>query len=84
VWSQGSPTSNHPASIKQRRKRREERKKKKEEGEETMAKDDNFPFRYDSKSNTVFNTTGNKDVPVVRTKNQTKSWINTFFDLTAR
>lgn len=49
-----------------------------------MAKEDNFPFRYDSKSNTVFNTSGNKDVPVVRTKPQSKSWFNTFFDLGAR
>jgi hypothetical protein len=57
---------------------------KKERNFFPMAKDDNFPFRYDSNSNTVFKTTGNKDVPVVRTKPHSKSWINTFFDLGAR
>jgi hypothetical protein len=49
-----------------------------------MAKEDLLPFKYDSKTNTVFNTSGGKITPVVRTKPPTKSWLNTFFDLSAR
>jgi hypothetical protein len=49
-----------------------------------MAKEDLLPFKYDSKTNTVFNTSGGKITPVVRTKPPTKSWLNTFFDLAAR
>jgi len=49
-----------------------------------MAKEDLLPFKYDSKTNTVFNTSGSKIVPVGRTKPRSKSWINTFFDLSAR
>jgi hypothetical protein len=49
-----------------------------------MAKEDLLPFKYDSKTNTVFNTSGAKIVPVVRTKPRSKSWLNTFFDLSTR
>jgi hypothetical protein len=49
-----------------------------------MAKEDLLPFKYDSKTNTVFNTSGSKIVPVVRTKPRSRSWINTFFDVAAR
>src|SRR5271154_2583103 len=49
-----------------------------------MAKEDLLPFKYDSKTNTVFNTSGAKIVPVVRTKLRSKSWLNTFFDLSTR
>jgi len=49
-----------------------------------MAKEDLLPFKYDAKTNTVFNTSGGKISPVVRTKPLTKSWITTFLDLAAR
>lgn len=49
-----------------------------------MAKEDLLPFKYDSKTNTVYNTSGGKIVPVARTKPRTKSWTSTFFDLAAR
>src|SRR5208282_3605060 len=49
-----------------------------------MAKEDLLPFKYDSKTNTVFNTSGAKIAPMAQTKPQSKSWLNTFFDLSAR
>lgn len=49
-----------------------------------MAKEDLLPFKYDSKTNTVFNTSGAKIVPVVRPKPQSKSWLNLFFYIAAR
>jgi hypothetical protein len=49
-----------------------------------MAKEDLLPFKYDSKTNTVFNTSGAKIVPIGQTKPTSKSWLNTFFDLSAR
>jgi hypothetical protein len=49
-----------------------------------MAKEDLLPFKYDSKTGTVFNTSGNKIVPVVKTKPSSTSWIQTFFDMGAR
>src|SRR5277367_159072 len=49
-----------------------------------MAKEDLLPFKYDSKTNTVFNTSGAKIGPVMRTKPHSKSWLNTFFELSTR
>jgi len=49
-----------------------------------MAKEDLLPFKYDSKTNTVFNTSGNRIVPTVETKRRSKTWTNTLFDLAAR
>jgi len=49
-----------------------------------MAKEDLLPFKYDAKTNTVFNTSGEKIGPVSRTKPRTKSWTHAFFDLSAR
>jgi len=49
-----------------------------------MAKEDLLPFKYDSKTGTVYNTSGDKIVPVVKTKPSSKSWTVTFFDVSAR
>lgn len=49
-----------------------------------MAKEDLLPFKYDSKTNTVFNTSGAKIVPVERRNPLSKSWLHTFFYVAAR
>ena len=49
-----------------------------------MAKEDLLPFKYDSKTGTVYNTSGDKIVPVTKTKLSSKSWVLIFIDLSAR
>jgi hypothetical protein len=49
-----------------------------------MAKEDLLPYKYDAKTNTVFNTSGVKIADAKSSKPKSKTWFNTFFDNAAR